>query len=335
MQNLKIKPLTQEQLMISLDRLTRFKETETKYRRVFFDLITYNLIEPKFKKSDLVTMDCQYIRELAENIINFSIENFGIKLADDYTINQKLYDYEKSVFKLNEDTEKLLKNKINYNAAVKFIDKNSPKNLRWLSALAIKKNIVSYRKKTGICFPIEKILLAEGITEEILLPEFAQIYGYNFDKNGIYVISAGGKNQVVKYFYKLVQNCKLPIFVLLDKDAVLNFEEIKPKLRENDRVYLLKSGEFEDILPDGLVERTLAYATKNISLPPANISEYKGSRAVYLEKFFKYRGMHEFKKAEFAEMVKTNINDKNDISEETAAILDALKALEFNRAYAF
>ena len=51
--NIKYKTLTQEQLLISADRLTRFKETETKYLRVFKDIIFSNLIEPKIKKIDI------------------------------------------------------------------------------------------------------------------------------------------------------------------------------------------------------------------------------------------------------------------------------------------
>ena len=335
MQNLKIKPLTKEQLMISMDRLTRFKETENKYIRVFSDLITSNLIEPKIKKTDIASMDYQYICELAENIINFSLENSGLKLTSDYSINKKLYDYENHVFELNEDVKKLLKNKINYKAVAGFINENSSKNLRWLKALSISDDTVSYRKKAGICFPIEKILLAEGITEEILLPEFARLCGYDFDKNGVYLLSAGGKNQVVKYFYKLVQNCKLPIFILLDKDAVSSYEEIKPKLREIDRVHILKSGEFEDILPESLIERTLAYSTKNISTQPVKIGDRTKSCVEYLEDFFKHRGMHEFKKSEFAELVRINIADKKDVSDETALIIDELRSADFNKSYAF
>ena len=37
---IKIKPLTKEQILISLDRLTRFKNPEIKYLRVFKDIIT-------------------------------------------------------------------------------------------------------------------------------------------------------------------------------------------------------------------------------------------------------------------------------------------------------
>ena len=64
--NLKIKQLTKEQLTISIDRLTRFKETETKYLRVFKDIITNNLIEPKIKKHELDEMDYENLKNIAE-----------------------------------------------------------------------------------------------------------------------------------------------------------------------------------------------------------------------------------------------------------------------------
>ena len=54
---MKYKKLKKEQLLISIDRLTRFKPTEEKYLRVFKDIIISNLIEPKLKKSELENMD--------------------------------------------------------------------------------------------------------------------------------------------------------------------------------------------------------------------------------------------------------------------------------------
>ncbi len=50
LKNSKVKPLTKEQIIISIDRLTRFKNTEVKYFRVFSDILINNLISPKFKK---------------------------------------------------------------------------------------------------------------------------------------------------------------------------------------------------------------------------------------------------------------------------------------------
>ncbi|MFQ8626141.1 MAG: ATP-dependent endonuclease [Candidatus Gastranaerophilaceae bacterium] len=109
-------------------------------------------------------------------------------------------------------------------------------------------------------------MLCEGITEETLLPVFAKICGCNFKEQGVYIISAGGKNQVVKYFYNFANSLKIPVFILLDNDAEENLREIEPKLRSFDKIHLLKSGEFEDLLPNSLITKTLNYATKTFHL---------------------------------------------------------------------
>lgn len=325
MNNVKVKPLTKEQLTISIDRLTRFKNPEVKYLRVFGELITNNLIQPKYKKSDIEKMDSEEVKKLAELIINYSLENLGLPKDEDYIINQRLYDYEKSVYIISENIEKFLKNKINYKAFVTLIDENSPKNLKWLKALGSPMDIKQERFKNSLRFPVEKVVIAEGATEETLLPEFAKRCGYDFDKEGIYVLSAGGKNQVVKLYYRLVDSLKLPIFVLLDKDAKENLEEIKPKLRPIDKIHLLACGEFEDLLPLELVQRTLDYQLNNISVMEKEMLNAPEPRVKILEEVFKTRGMHEFKKVEFAQMVKKNIKTNADISDEICEIINEIK----------
>lgn len=325
MNNVKVKPLTKEQLTISIDRLTRFKNPEVKYLRVFGELITNNLIQPKYKKSDIEKMDSEEVKKLAELIINYSLENLGLPKDEDYIINQRLYDYEKSVYIISENVEKFLKNKINYKAFVTLIDENSPKNLKWLKALGSPMDIKQERFKNSLRFPVEKVVIAEGATEETLLPEFAKRCGYDFDKEGIYVLSAGGKNQVVKLYYRLVDSLKLPIFVLLDKDAKENLEEIKPKLRSIDKIHLLACGEFEDLLPLELVQRTLDYQLNNISMMEKEMLNVPEPRVKILEEVFKTRGMHEFKKVEFAQMVKKNIKTNADISDEICEIINEIK----------
>mgnify|MGYP006952322153 FL=1 len=325
MNNVKVKPLTKEQLTISIDRLTRFKNPEVKYLRVFGELITNNLIQPKYKKSDIEKMDSEEVKKLAELIINYSLENLGLPKDEDYIINQRLYDYEKSVYIISENVEKFLKNKINYKAFVTLIDENSPKNLKWLKALGSPMDIKQERFKNSLRFPVEKVVIAEGATEETLLPEFAKRCGYDFDKEGIYVLSAGGKNQVVKLYYRLVDSLKLPIFVLLDKDAKENLEEIKPKLRSIDKIHLLACGEFEDLLPLELVQRTLDYQLNNISMMEKEMLNAPEPRVKILEEVFKTRGMHEFKKVEFAQMVKKNIKTNADISDEICEIINEIK----------
>lgn len=328
MQNSKIKPLTKSQILISIDRLTRFKNTETKYLRVFRDILTQNLIEPKFKKSDLEKMDYTELKNWAEYIFNSSIQNLGLPQDEDYSINQKLFDYERSVFIFGSDVENLLKNKINFKACVQLIDENSPKNLLWLKELnsTLLNDIRKIREQKSLRFPIDKVVIAEGATEETLLPEFAKRCDFDFDKEGIYVLSAGGKNQVVKLYYQMVETLRIPIFVLLDKDAKENLEEIKPKLREIDKIHLLDCGEFEDLLPLELVEKTLEDELKNISILEKEKLNEDIPRVKFLEEVFKNRGMHEFKKVEFAQMVKRNIKSKSDISPEVVEIIKEIQA---------
>lgn len=329
MENIKIKPLTKEQLIISIDRLTRFKDTETKYLRVFKDILTSNLLFPKFKKAELDKLNYSELKNFAEYIINFSLEQLGYSTESDFSINEYLYEYENSVFKLDKNTKVLLQNKINYSAFVNLLkEENNPQNLRWLKAISEKQNIEQARKENGLKFPIEEVLIVEGATEETLLPEFARKCGFDFDKEGIYILSAGGKNQVVKLYYALVEKLKLPIFVLLDKDAAQNREYILTKLRDSDKVHLLECGEFEDLLPIELVERTLEYELNNISIIEQEMITTEESMVKNLEEVFKTRGMHEFKKVEFAQMVKRNILTDADISPEIRTIVEEIKKLK-------
>lgn len=325
---LKIKPLTKEQLIISIDRLTRFKHPEIKYLRVFKDILINNLISPKFKKTQLDNMEYSKLKDYAQEIINYSLKALNLTLDEDYAINQQLYDYEKSIFNIDKETEKLLKNKINYKAFLNLINEDSVINLHWLKTLP-NSNQTETRKTNQLRFPVEKIIISEGITEEILLPEFAKICGYDFDSNGIYMLSAGGKNQVVKLFYQLSQATKLPIFILLDKDAQENYTQIKPKLRLCDKVHVLKCGEFEDALPINLVRKTLANEFKNISLLDETVNKDLGMVKT-LEEIFRHRGLHEFKKADFAQAVKMNLTCISDISKEIQDIITEIKELNTN-----
>lgn len=322
--NEKIKPLSISQIIISIDRLTRFKPTKEKYLRVFKDLLSSNLIEPKFKKNEIENIDFSILVEYINKIFDNSFKALNINVKADYSINKKLLEYEKSIFNIDKETILLLDNKINYNAAAKLFEKEKdiPQNLIWLNALCKNKDIEKERSKKGFTFPLKKIILAEGITEEILLPEFAKNYNYDFSKNGILLISSGGKNQVVKYFYKFADILKLPIFVLLDNDARQNYEEIKPKLRKQDKIHILKCGEFEDTLSKFLIKRTLNNHFKNFFTVTINdlTTEYPMTKT--LDNLLKSHGK-EFKKAEFAHLVKENIKN-TDITPELKELISEI-----------
>lgn len=318
---MKFKKLTKSQIIISIDRLTRFKPVEEKYLRVFKDIIIANLIEPKYKKSVLDNMSNEEIRDIATEIFNSSLEP-----NQDLSINETLKNYETKIFNLSKESKKLLDNTINYSEAIKLVEKTDAQNLKWLKNIADKKDIFEARKQNETLYPIEKIVIAEGITEEILLPKFSDLCGYNFDKNGVKIIAAGGKNQVVKLYYKLYQNINLPIFILLDKDAESNEELINHKLRNQDKVYLLDSGEFEDLLPKKLIVKTINNEFKNfVKTSVEELFEEESPTVKILEEFFKEKCLHEFKKAEFATRIKQQTSSVNDISEEVKKIIEEIK----------
>lgn len=320
---MKYKKLTKSQIIISIDRLTRFKPVEEKYLRVFKDIIISNLIEPKFKKSVLDDMNNVEIRDIATEIFNSSL-----KPNEDTYINEIIKKYETKIFNLSEDAKHLLDNKINFKEAIKLADSTGAQNLKWLKDIADKKDEILERKSNKTLFPIEKVVIAEGITEEILLPKFSDLYGYNFDENGVKIIAAGGKNQVVKLYYKLYQELNLPIFILLDKDAESNEELINHKLRKQDKVYLLDSGEFEDLLPKKLIVKTINNEFKNfVKTTVEELFEEDLSTVKILEEFFKEKCLHEFKKAEFATRIKQQTTSVNDISEEVKRIIKEIQAL--------
>ena len=323
---MKYKNLTKEQIIISLDRLTRFKSASEKYRRVFGDIILSNLIEPKFKKTDLENLPPFQLRDYAVEILNSSIKSYIKNSISNYSINERLKEYEESVFNLDEDTKILLDNRIDYIKSFGLIKDDSAVNLKWLKTLTENENSVYLREEQCLKFPIEKVLLVEGLTEEILLPAFSKFLGYDFYQKGIQVIPAGGKNQVVKMYYKLSQELRLPIFLLLDRDAEENILQIKPRLRDIDKIHLVSCGEFEDLLPKSLIIKTVNKELSNFAtISEEDLSDGVGE-AENLENIFKEKGLHEFKKAEFAKLVRENISEESDVSDEIRDIIKELQS---------
>ena len=319
---MKYKKLTKEQIIISIDRLTRFKPTKEKYLRVYTDIIVSNLTNPVFKKKDIENMDYAELTGVVTEIFNNSLDNTE---PADLSINKRIRDYENSVFNNNDDeTQKLLNNGLNYREAIKLIPRKAPLNLLWL------KNTINSdydRGSSGLKYPLEVVLLVEGITEEILLPEFAKILNYDFDFKGVQIIASGGKNQVVKMYYKLSKEIKLPIFTLLDRDAEENINQIKPKLRTGDKIHLVSCGEFEDMLTKELIIKTVNSHFKNfLKIDNADMDKDEPTVKI-LEELFKTRGLHEFKKAEFAKLVKENIKSRKDVSDEIETIITELSQM--------
>ena len=106
------KCLTLDELIINLDRLSRFKDPDEAYKRVFFEIITKSLISPKYSKKELEQEKPETIVKLVEKIWNSSVfEISNIQKKE----NSKLLKFlVKNTFKnLSIETEKYINAKLN------------------------------------------------------------------------------------------------------------------------------------------------------------------------------------------------------------------------------
>ncbi len=330
--DLKIKNMTREELILAIDRLTRFKAPEIKFNRVYKELIAKYLISPKISFKTYDTLDENEICLIVEQIFKKSLCDIGFTLTKKDTLQKIIVETENKIYTIDEQTKTLMNAKIPYDSIVSLCgEEKSCLNLKLLTKIIEdKKNLTpeKLRNKFFTKFPIKKVVLAEGITEEILLPKFAKILGYDFDKYGVEVIAAGGKNQVAKEYLKLLRQLKIPIVILLDADAKSIAEKISDKLREQDKLILIEKGEFEDILPLKLIKKAINYKYKNLF--QTTVEDFaKTDRVKDLEEIYRINRLGEFKKAEFAHNVDEvlDLKSKNFVSEEIENIIEEIKTL--------
>ncbi len=310
-----------EYIQICLDRLTRFKPVSERYIRVIDDVLSKCLIQTDEKLSDI-----QMSRkiELAQTILNSAAKNLT-----DLKLNEIIKNDEEKIFYLTNEDREFLNSKIDFLALINLLDENTlPLNLK---RLKFQNNLTSNetREKYATLFPVSKVVLVEGITEEILLIEFAKILGLDFKKEGIFVLGAGGKNQVARKYYKLIEEIKIPIFILLDSDAKEIANLIIPKLRNKDKLHLIKTGEFEDILTGKLIKNALNFHFAQNMLNNENEFEENGHAVVELHDCFKNNGWGEFKKADFAKIIREYLHQAKNppVSDELKLITDEIKNL--------
>lgn len=309
-------------IKISLDRLTRFKPVIERYERVVDDILHKFLISSADDKISNLAL---------EEKINLSSEIFNSALnkKTDLSLNEIIKKDEEKIFYLTETEKKYLNSKIDFEAALDLFETDElPLNLQ---RLKLQKNLDSdkTRKKYSTLYPVKKAVLTEGITEETLLIEFAKILGVDFKKEGIFVLGAGGKNQVARKYYKMIEEIKIPVFILLDNDADEICELIKPKLRKIDSLYKIKSGEFEDILPKNLIKNALNFHFSQNLLSNGDDFEESNHMVENLNNCYKNNGWGEFKKADFAKIVREYIlSAKNPpVSDELIKITEEIKTL--------
>ena len=328
--DLKFSIVSKQDLVLSLDRLTRFKHPQVKYYRVFSDLITKYLIEPKLSKKDIDSLPIPLIKSIVECIWNDSVASYFNCVNKDFTLNSILLDEIKNTYILDSDTLQLIDININISDVLEFVKdyKDAPINIRRLIKFKEFSDTPEFlREKYLLRFPLEKVVLCEGITEEILLPKFAQLCGFDFDKFGVRLVSAGGKNQVAKLYYQLKNELKIPIFVLLDADAQETKLSIDKVIRPIDKIHLIKHGEFEDIFSINLIKRTVNNRFKNIC--ESRVVDFKRNEPMtkILTEFYRIHELGDFQKADFAKELANNLKYDTDLTEEIIEIINEIKCL--------
>ena len=303
----KIKPMTIAEMTLALDRISRFKFPEKKLKRVYVETICSQLISPKFKKSDLEKFDNKSLAKYFCTIWNYSVEkNFG-EINSDFELNKKYIEQEKKCYYLDKDIINLMPSEADFKTLTDNIKR-------------VPNNFCDYKTPT-------KIVLTEGITEEILLPVFSQIYGYDWTENGVKILGTGGKNRILNFYKVFKDQIKIPIFILLDSDAKTIFDQLISVLRPNDKAYLIENGEIEDIIPANLFKNAINSEFRQQVKISVKDFDNKIKMVENLHNIYKNNGLGEFKKSKMAQLIKATIHKQCTLSEELYSILETIKKL--------
>lgn len=107
-------------------------------------------------------------------------------------------------------------------------------------------------------FFAHKIVLVEGDTEKSSLPIYASALGYDFDANGISVISADGKSNLYQFF-QLYKAFGIPVYLVFDNDRGGKDDK---DLEMNERL-LTALGQSPTREPDGVVDSSFTILEGN------------------------------------------------------------------------
>lgn len=330
--SIKYKLLTFDELVINLDRLSRFKLPEYTYGRVFYSILEKCLISPKYSKKEFDTLNPKYIASLVKEIWNNSVKNYNKTSIKEDICNKALKMIIKKSFKNIEERNSIFINtnllfspileKLDYNNIVfnlQFLKKVNEK-IKNANSLNYEE-LINIRNKYKLKYPVTKILIVEGITEENLLPVFANKLNLNFDKNGIYILGAGGKSKSPSLYLELKNKVKMPIILLFDSDAIEICDYLNNILNKKDKSIIINNGEFEDIISLNLIKRTL----NNEYKPASPLSKFDlhlhNKMCENIEHFYRTRHLGEFKKSRLSKLIAQNVKYKTDITNEIKNII--------------
>lgn len=178
------------------------------------------------------------------------------------------------------------------------------------------------------------ILLVEGETESILLPHFADLLGHNFSEMGVMLLSAGGARQVARRYFELRDVVTLPMVLCVDADAGEEIEVASEALRDTDRLHIWKQGEIEDTLETPVLVQQLNAFLQSTggpgSISPTDFPEGH-RRTVLLNRLWRARGLGNFDKIGFAEIIAANLKDKTQVPPDVVRAIGVLREVLDNK----
>lgn len=323
---IKYKYLTLDELIINIDRLSRFKLPEEAYNRVFTSIILKCLISPKCSKKEIENLSDKEFSYIVKEIWNKSVEKIFGKQEKQNNILKILAN---STFKnIDTRTKTLINTPLAIDSVLNTLDFESvPINLKFLIKTSKMNNpddLNSARKINNLLFPIQKLIIVEGITEEILLPVFAKKLNKSFEKNGIYILGSGGKSKSPSLYMKLKDKVKVPIVLLFDNDAKEICEVLKENLLPKDKIIIINNGEFEDILSLNLLKRALNSEYEPASPILLNELHFHSRMCENIEEFYRTRHLGEFKKSKLSKIIANNVKYDTDITQEIKNIVSEI-----------
>ena len=319
-EKIKFKQISSEERAVYLRRLMRFKYPPDKKQRVYRQILTTHTIEPKISKKLFDTLLPAQIDEMVSQIWNYDLDG-------DFSFNKSLWADDVRCFSARKMLEDLL--------AVRIDDESDLHKIFDSCGYYVSAEARTYDDfYFALCeqFPlvlgdvefaeIKKLVLVEGATEEILLPHFSRLFGFDFAQKGVFLVASGGKNQVVKDYLFNRENLNLKIAVILDADAKEQCESISEILREQDDIFLLEDGEFEDLLCPELILKALNNEFKNTAQVLFEDLEGDLPMTQKLYELYKIKGFGEFKKVEFSKIIHSAVINSSELGEKFERLVE-------------
>lgn len=173
------------------------------------------------------------------------------------------------------------------------------------------------------------MLLVEGETETILLPHFGKLLGYDFSTMGVLSVSCGGAKQVARRYFEVRDVVTLPVVLFVDADAGEEIEVAAESLRDFDRLHIWSEGEFEDTLDTHVLVQQLNTFLQTSGAPGGSVSlaDFPAGqrRTVILNKLWRARGLGNFDKVGFADLMSANVRDKSHVPRDVVKAVSSMR----------